>query len=114
MTREVFKKNYLKTGSFINYLSPGPSVYKSYYEIGKFSTKVTLKSRTAIIDAKMKSNYPSPNKYQPPTCISERGKYFISDYRDSGAPRIGPVKPLAPLSMIINSFRKTGPWARII
>lgn len=86
--RDKFEKVFLKTGSFINKQSPAP-IYDVTMPAGKFATRVTLKPRIDYVDNKMARLVPGPGTYKPFSSINDNGRYLLSTYRDSGAPRIG-------------------------
>eukprot|EP00826_Nyctotherus_ovalis_P010838 TRINITY_DN12831_c0_g6_i2.p1 TRINITY_DN12831_c0_g6~~TRINITY_DN12831_c0_g6_i2.p1 ORF type:complete len:266 (-),score=24.54 TRINITY_DN12831_c0_g6_i2:64-861(-) len=98
--RNKFEKVFLKTGAVINKQSPGPA-YDVSCPAGKFATKVTLKPRVNYVDSKMPRIVPGPGAYGFVPCINENGRFNLSTYRDSGAPRYGPPKNSSSLKSLV-------------
>ena len=104
--RSSYEKVFLKTSTHINKHSPGP-IYKLSFPEGKF---VTLKSRINYLDTEMARLVPGPNAYSTVSTINKEGKYMLSTYRDSGAPKYGPWKKNESLSRVkVNCLETLGP-----
>lgn len=67
---------------------PGPGFYSYKAE----RTKVGTKFGKSVTHDPDNTNFPGPGQYPLPAAISGNGKYMVSRYRGSGAPRIPILK----------------------
>jgi len=69
--------------------SPGPGAY-DVRGINKTSICFTIRKRTEINHFGTGKNVPGPGQYPLVGNISKNGKYFVSKFKNSGAPTIAP------------------------
>lgn len=106
--RSKYEKVLLKTATLINKQSPGP-IYDVSSAIGKHATKVTLKPRVNYVDSKMPKLVPGPGTYAIMPCINKNGRFMLSTYRDSGAPRYGGLRNHSSQSTFFNHIESFTP-----
>jgi len=108
MERGKDEKMTLKKSTHINNQSPGPIYRVPTPKLkGKF---VTLKPRINYVDTGMAKLVPGPNAYSTVSTINKEGKYILSTYRGSGAPKYGPPKKNESLSRVkVNCLETLGP-----
>lgn len=86
IARDAYQKVFLKSSPSLGTLSPGPAQYKIDRELGKGTSKFTMRLKTAIPESNYtKKIVPGPGSYNILACINEKGKFMYAKFKNSGA-----------------------------
>jgi len=106
--RENCSKMVIRTAPLTSKISPGPAAYNFPSLIGKGSTKFTMRIKTLSTEDLQKKIGPGPANYNSISSIDPLGKFRLSFYRDTGAPKISPASSgrWEKISIFILQFNK--------
>eukprot|EP00357_Protocruzia_adherens_P022362 CAMPEP_0114987712 /NCGR_PEP_ID=MMETSP0216-20121206/9170_1 /TAXON_ID=223996 /ORGANISM="Protocruzia adherens, Strain Boccale" /LENGTH=390 /DNA_ID=CAMNT_0002350361 /DNA_START=37 /DNA_END=1209 /DNA_ORIENTATION=+ len=87
-SREVYDKVYLENHRVADRSVPGPGAYDWSQPLGKQSRKATLKSRNKLLASNL--TVPGPGAYTLSPTLNDKGKYFVSKFKNSSASVFSP------------------------